>query len=147
MFLTAATDDRLHAAWRLTLYGLRRAEVCGLRWSDVDVAVGTLTITRTRPVVEGKVIVKAPKSQRGIRTLPMDAELVATLEALHDRQVTEAMEAGEAYESSGYVVTDELGAPVHPDWYSDEFHRLRESAGITRITLAEQPRDREHAHG
>jgi len=30
-FLTAAADDRLHAAWRLTLYGLRRAEVCGLR--------------------------------------------------------------------------------------------------------------------
>jgi integrase len=134
-FLTATADDRLHAAWRLTLYGLRRAEVCGLRWSDVDLAAGTITIAHTRPVVEGKVIVKAPKSQRGTRTLPTDAELIAALEALHDRQVTEAMEAGEAYAASGYVVTDELGAPVHPDWYSDEFHRLRESAGIDRITL------------
>lgn len=134
-FLAAAADDRLHAAWRLTLYGLRRAEVCGLPWEDVDLAAGTIIIAQTRPVVEGTVIVKAPKSRRGIRTLPMDAELAAALGALHDRQVTEAMEAGEAYESSGYVVTDELGAPVHPDWYSDEFHRLRERAGIERITL------------
>ena len=61
--------------------------------------------------------------------------MVAALEALHDRQVTEAMEAGEAYAASGYVVADELGAPVHPDWYSDEFHRLRKRAGIARITL------------
>jgi integrase len=37
--------------------------------------------------------------------------------------------------ASGYIVTDELGAPVHPDWYSDEFHRLRKRAGIARITL------------
>lgn len=78
-FLTAAADDRLHAAWRLTLYGFRRAEVCGLRWSDVDLAAGTITIAQTRPVVDGKVIVKAPKSQRGTRTLPMDAELKAEL--------------------------------------------------------------------
>lgn len=135
VFLTAAADDRLHAAWRLTLYGLRRAEVCGLRWSDVDLATGMITIAQTRPVVEGTVIVKAPKSQRGTRTLPMDVELIAALEALQDRQVTEAMETGEAYAASGYVVTDELGAAVHPDWYSDEFHRLRERAGIARITL------------
>lgn len=111
------------------------ALVIEARGSDVDLAAGTITIAQTRPVVEGKVIVKAPKSQRGIRTLPMDAELVTALEALHDRQVTEAMEAAEAYDSSGYVVTDELGAPVHPDWYSDEFHRLRERVGIERITL------------
>ncbi|MGH3248194.1 MAG: tyrosine-type recombinase/integrase [Trebonia sp.] len=134
-FLSAAAGHRLHAAWRLTLYGLRRGEVCGLRWSDVDLAAGTIAIANTRIVVDGTLITKGPKSQRGTRTLPLDAELRAALEALHDRQVTEAMEAGEAYAASGYVVTDELGAPVHPDWYSDEFHRLRESAGIARITL------------
>jgi integrase len=134
-FLSAAADDRLHAAWRLTLYGLRRAEVCGIRWEDVDLTAGTITIVNTRIVVDGTLITKGPKSRRGIRTLPMDTELATALEALHDRQVTEAMEAGEAYDPSGYVVTDELGAPVHPDWYSDEFHRLRERAGIARITL------------
>ena len=35
-FLAKASADRLHAAWRLSLYGLRRGEVLGLRWSDID---------------------------------------------------------------------------------------------------------------
>ena len=134
-FLAAATSDRLHAAWRLTLYGLRRAEVCGLRWADVDLEGLALTVTSTRPVVDGKVIVKAPKSRRGVRTLPLDAELAAALRALADLQAIEAIDAAEAYAASGYVIADELGRPVHPDWYSDEFHRLREAAGIERITL------------
>src|SRR6266851_7709217 len=40
-FLRAAADDRLHAAWRLSLYGLRRGEVLGLRWSDIDLKAKT----------------------------------------------------------------------------------------------------------
>jgi integrase len=40
-----------------------------------------------------------------------------------------------ANEDSGYVVTDELGRPVHPEWFSDEFHRVRERAGLSRIRL------------
>jgi integrase len=63
------------------------------------------------------------------------AFLAAASEDRRDRQVTEAMEAGEAYEDSGYVVTDEVGRPVHPEWFSDEFHRLRERAGLQRIRL------------
>ncbi len=76
------------------------------------------------------------ESERGYRTLPLDASLVAALGALRDRQVTEAMEAGpEAYTDSGYVVADELGRPVHPDWFSDEFHRVRERAGLPAVRL------------
>lgn len=95
----------------------------------------TLTVVSTRPVVDGKVIVKAPKSRRGTRTLPLDGDLAAALQALADLQAIEAIEARGAHEASGYVVTGELGRPVHPDWYSDEFHRIREAAGIERITL------------
>jgi integrase len=43
-FLRTAAPTRLHAAWRLSLYGLRRGEVLGLRWSDIDMKAGTLTI-------------------------------------------------------------------------------------------------------
>jgi len=41
-FLTAAAPDRLHPGWRLSLYGLRRGEVLGLRWADIDLKARTL---------------------------------------------------------------------------------------------------------
>ena len=135
-FLAVADADRLAAAWRLTLYGLRRGEVCGLRWEDVDLDARTVTIGRARVLVEGRAVVKAPKSERGFRTLPLDDVLTAALQALHDRQVTEGMEAGTAYAASGSaVVTDELGAPVGPDWFTNEFRRLAASAAVPRIRL------------
>jgi integrase len=134
-FLRSIARDRLSAAWRLSLYGLRRGEVLGLRWSDVDLKVGTLKVTQTRVLVDYEVVVEEPKTKNGFRTLPLDAELLAELKALRKRQQAEAEEAGEAYEASGYVVTDELGAPVHPEWYSDEFGRILRTAKLRRITL------------
>ena len=43
-FLRTAAATRLHAAWRLSLYGLRRGEVLGLRWFDIDLKAKTLTV-------------------------------------------------------------------------------------------------------
>jgi integrase len=81
------------------------------------------------------VIEKSPKSERGYRTLPVDAVTVASLRALHDLQQIEASDAAPAYSASGYVVTDELGTPPSPEWVSDEFHRLADSAGLPRIRV------------
>ncbi len=39
------------------------------------------------------------------------------------------------YSGGEYVITDQAGAPVHPEWYSDEFGRLLKRAGLRRITL------------
>lgn len=138
-FLAEAASDRLHAAWLMAMYGGRREELCGARWEeDIDLAAGTWTIATVRVVVDGKVIVKeAPKSERGARTLPLPADLVAALTALHKRQAAEKLAAGEAYSASGYVVVDELGEAVNPEWVSDEFGRVRERAGLRRITLHE----------
>jgi len=145
-FLRAAARDRLHAAWRLSLYGLRRGEVLGLRWSDVDLKGGTLTVRQGRVLVDCKVRVEPPKSRNGQRTLPLDAALVKALTELRKRMVEESQAAGTAYEAGladldwyrpgdQYVITDELGVPVHPEWYSDEFARLLKRAGLRKIRL------------
>ncbi len=134
-FLAGAGADRLAACWRMTLYGLRRGEVAGLRWDAVDLDAGTITIGLARVLVYGRVVVKAPKSDRGYRTLPLDPDLVAALRVLRKQQAAERLAAGQAYEASGYVAVDELGAPVHPEWLTDEFGRIANRAGLPRIRL------------
>jgi len=140
-----ASRDRLHAAWRLSLYGLRRGEVLGLRWSDIDLKAKTLTVNQARVLVEYRVRIEEPKSRNGKRTLPLDGELVTALTLLHKLQMEESAAAGAAYQAGlavldwyqdgEYMITDGLGMPVHPEWYSDEFGRLLKRAGLRRITL------------
>lgn len=138
--------DRLHAGWRLSLYGLRRGEVLGLRWSDIDLENGKLTVNQARILVEYRVRVEEPKSRHGKRTLPLDDELVQALTKLRKQQALDRLQAGTAYQQGldtldwytpgdAYVVTDELGIPVHPEWYTDEFTRLLRQAQLTRIRL------------
>jgi len=134
-FLAVADADRLAAAWRLTLYGLRRGEVLGLRWADVDLGARTVRIGQARVLAGGKVIVKAPKSARGYRVLPLDAAAAGALEALQARQMEEMDAAPAAYANSGYVAADELGEPLYPEWFTDEFHRVAAAAGVPRIRL------------
>jgi integrase len=63
-FLAKASPDRLYVAWRLSLYGLRRGEVLGLRWSDIDLRATTLTVNQAWVPVEYRVGIEEPKSQR-----------------------------------------------------------------------------------
>ena len=117
----------------------------GLRWSDIDLRASTLTVNQARVLVEYQVRIEEPKSRNGKRTLPLDGELVAALATLRKRQLDESAAAGAAYRSGlagldwyrggEYVITDQAGTPVHPEWYSDEFGRLLRRAGLRRITL------------
>jgi integrase len=145
-FLRIAAQTRLHAAWRLSLYGLRRGEVLGLRWSDIDLKAKTLTVNQARVLVDYKVRIEEPKSHNGKRTLPLDDDLVAALVELRKRQAHESEVAGAAYgasladldwytEGDKYVVVDELGTPYHPESYSDGFTRVLKRAGLPKIRL------------
>jgi integrase len=62
-FLVAIKDERLFAPMLLSLLGMRPAEVCGLRWSDVDLAAEELRIENTRTLVDGEMIEKDTKSE------------------------------------------------------------------------------------
>lgn len=77
--LSKARSDRLEHVWHLALSGLRRGEVCGLAWSDVDFTSRTLTVRENRVSVDGQVVSQEPKSERGKRTLPLTDDLVVVL--------------------------------------------------------------------
>lgn len=135
-FLRTASEDRLHPAWRLSLYGLRRGEVMGLRWADVNLDGASLTVWQSRMTVDGHEVIDTPKSASSARTLPLDDALVAALRAFHARQSVERLAAGEAYDgTTDLIVTDELGKPWRPELYSDKFGRLAAKAGVPAIRL------------
>ncbi|MGI8869473.1 MAG: site-specific integrase [Mycobacteriales bacterium] len=133
--LDAAGADRMEVTWRLALSGLRRGEVCGLRWDAVDLAAKTLTIRETRVSVDGHVASSAPKTERGRRILPLTAPLLDALRRARKMQAAERLALGAAYVDSGYVVVDEAGRPLHPDTVSVRWAALLRRAGVRSIRL------------
>jgi integrase len=135
-FLDATSDDRRAFAWALLLTrGLRRGELCGLKWSAVDLVAGTLRVESTLITVEGRPVASRPKTSAGRRSIPLDAHLVALLRAHRKRQQTEQLAVGPAYEHGGYLVADELGHPYHPDTISGWFEARVAETGLPRIRL------------
>jgi len=135
-FLAHTRDDRIAFAWSLLLTrGLRRGELCGLRWTDVDLAGAALRINQTRVTAEGKAIDSSPKTEAGRRSVPLDGALVSILRSYKARQAAEKLAAGTAYEDDGYLLADELGRPCHPDTLSGWFDNAIAKTDLPRLRL------------
>jgi integrase len=76
--LNTLTLTQQHA-WHLALSGLRRGELCGLLWSDVDLGAETVTVTHNRVSVNGKAMDSQPKTDNSLRTLPLTPALTSAL--------------------------------------------------------------------
>ena len=136
MFLRSVAGDRMEAAWWLFLaLGLRRGELCGLKWSAVDLETGVLSVVETRVVVDGHAQASEPKTDSGRRAIRLDAHVLAQVKAHHKRQLEERLRAGEAWTVSGFVFTNELGEPIKPDWLSRRFVELASAAGLPPLTV------------
>jgi integrase len=135
-FLDTVEDDRLYAAWLLFLQrGLRRGEVAGLRWVNVDLELGRLSIVHTRVMVDGRVVESEPKTSAGRCTVPLGARLVATLRAHRRQQLEDRLAWGEVWQDSGYVFTREDGAPLHPEHLNGAFETHVRRSGLPPIRL------------
>lgn len=134
-FLASVADDRLYPLWRLVLAsGLRRGELCGLRWKDIDLVAGTLEVAETR-VVADDVVTGAPKTKAGARIVALDGGTVATLSAWRKRIAEERLAAGPAWRDHGLVFVDELGGPPHPETMTRWWNEAVARAGVRRIRL------------
>jgi integrase len=135
-FLTHVRDDRLYAAWMLfATTGMRRGEVAGLRWSDVDLAAGRTTPRKPRIQVNYKVHVSEPKTAKGKRSLALDPATVAALRQHRARQAAERLAVGPVWEDSGLVFTWPDGSPIHPERFTKWFHQRARAAGLPKIRL------------
>ncbi len=110
--LESVDDDRLGHACELALSGLRRGEIAGLRWSDIDFDAKTLTVMNNRTDAGGTVTETNPKTATSRRTLPLPDRLATVLRSAKARQARERLALG--YGRWEYVVCSEIGEPYSP---------------------------------
>lgn len=118
-----AHRDRV-AWWVAVNTGLRRGELLGLRWRDVDLDAGDLTIMQTCTAIDHKIVIGPGTKTGGGRSVSIDADTVAELKALRARQAKERLAVGEGWRDHGLVFTRPDGAPLDPDRFSERFIRM-----------------------
>jgi integrase len=121
-FLDAISEDRLAALYELTVKaGLRRGEVIGLRWTDVDLDDATMEVAQSAVQVGGKIYLGTPKTKKSVRRVPLDADMVVALQAHRRRQLAERMIAGPDWVDSGRVFTRPNGSALIPNTSAAHF--------------------------
>jgi integrase len=143
--LDAAQGDRLEAAYLLLLsYGLRRGELLGLAWADLDRRASTLavrqSVTRRKSSrrddgtypggIESRVELSELKTRRSRRVLFLTPTIIDALDAHAARQNQERQSAGSLWIDHGLIFTSVVGTPIDPDNFAKLFVRLAESAGL-----------------
>lgn len=124
-FLAATQGDALYPAWLLALCcGLRRGELLGLRWMDVDFGAHIVHVRNQRVRIEGVTYDRPPKSEAGRRDLAISPPLEEALRALRKQQ----------RQLSPYVLTRD-GQPLTADALRYAFRRACAAAGVPEIPL------------
>ncbi len=121
-------------------YGLRRGEVCGLKWDAIDFERGTITIkhTVTSIQVDGKTKMYAQdsaKTKSSMRTLPLVGSFAEYFKEVKAAQELNKQVCGNCYnyEYDGYVFVDELDDLMKPDYLTAYFPQYIQKHGLKRM--------------
>ena len=130
-FLEEARTTRLGPLFEFAIStGLRRGEICGLRWADVDLAQGRLTVNVNLVEVNGRVTEGAPKTKAGARTVLLSQDVVDLLTLVRARTEMERAEWGDHYTDSGRVFVHEDGNQLRPGHPSKWMERAVKRLGL-----------------
>jgi len=140
----AAEGDRIELAVHLAVYlGLRRGEICGLRWENVDIPGRTICIVDNRTMA-GSIVVDSPvKSYTSERTLKIPDGLIPALLAAEAAREANRTTYGARYSDGGYVFCYKNGKPYRPNYLSMLFQGLLERTDLPHIRF----HDLRHTHG
>ncbi len=134
-FLHAASSDRLHALYELALRtGLRKGELLGLHWDDLDLDSGTASIHRSlQHTPTGGLTILHTKTRASERRIALPTECINSLKTHQERQQEERGAAGTGWTDSGLVFTTSKGRPLDPTNLTRRFRCLLHSAGLRTI--------------
>ncbi|MDY7106442.1 MAG: site-specific integrase [Actinomycetota bacterium] len=144
-FFELAAEHRLASLWRLAaMTGMRRGEVCGLRWSAVDLTQGVVRVERTRTTAGGAEIVESePKSQRSRRVITLDRETTRVLSSHRRAERELEMSLRGSARRGGEVFTNPATAEaMRPDSVSRAWERLVQRLPLPTIRF----HDLRHTH-
>lgn len=128
--------------WLAPLYalaaatGMRRGEICALRWEDLDLDTGLVRVERSVTQVGQARTYGTPKNHER-RQVTIDKRTVAVLKAHRRQQTGQRLAAGGWADEEGLLFTWDDGTPVAPDYVSKEFFRAQAGLGLQRIKLHE----------
>lgn len=110
--------------------GLRRGELLGLWWQDIDWEKNQVHIVRNRVVVNGKSVMKEPKTANSVRTIDVPAQLMQKLRKHRMNCKANQLRLGSAYEVSDYIIVHPDGKPIYPEYLSQMLTKLQKKANL-----------------
>ena len=143
-FLEAAGDSSYKPLYLTAIMtGLRRGELLGLRWSDVDLATGQATIKQTIVKLhDGSLAVERPKTKSSARTVAFSSSVIATLKDHKRAQAEHRLKLGESYENNNLIFASASGTPINPGNLRRHFKSTLRKAQLPNIRF----HDLRHTH-
>jgi integrase len=135
-FLDACAGHRLEAGFQLSaMTGMRRGEVLGLRWRDIDMDAARLVVEQTLVSPRYVMSFSEPKTSQGRRSIDLDPLTVQKLKTHRARQAAEQLAFGDGYADSGLVFRQPDGQPVQPALFTLAFKQMAKKAKLGPIRL------------
>lgn len=123
------------AVYLAGILGLRREEIAGLKWINVDFDNKIVYIKEVRARADNEVVVKKTKNESSTRKLAMNGTLEIKLREILEAQKASNEFLGNSYIDSGYVVVNEYGKEINPGYLSSLFGRFVKKNNLPHITL------------
>ncbi len=143
-FLEAAKETPYHCLFYLALFtGMRRSELLGLKWSDVDLILGEASVTRSlHHLRDGSIVFRSPKTAKGRRTVALPPSATLLLKEHRERQKLEQAMLGVLSGDDDLVFSHLDGKPLRPNTITRAWTILADRAGVKVIRL----HDARHTH-